>query len=97
MQTMPQPRPPPHLLTELAPEQFNVWRHHPVTRLVFDDYLDGLAFRIEVQVLNSWLAGNLKLLEEGEARGRLLAYRLLVQNLNLPSIREEFGLPGTAE
>jgi hypothetical protein len=97
MLTMPQPRPPPHLLTELAPEQFNVWRHHPVTRLVFDDYLEALAFRIEVQVLNGWLSGNLTLDLEQEARGRLLAYRLLVQNLNLPIIREEYGLPGTAE
>lgn len=90
-----QPRQPPHLLMELAPEQFNIWRHHPVTRLVFDDYLDALVWRIETQILNGWISGNLKLLEEGEARGRILAYRLLVQNLNLPVIREEFGLAGT--
>jgi hypothetical protein len=65
--------------------------------MVFDEYLEALAFRIETQVLNSWLRGNLKLVDEGEARGRLLAYRLLVQNLTLPGIREEFDLPGTPD
>lgn len=92
---MPLPLPP--LLKELQAEQFALWRHHPVTRLVFDDYLETLAWRIESQVLNSWLGGNLTLNAEQEARGRLIAYRLLAQGLNLSAIREEFGLPGVPD
>lgn len=87
----------PPLLPELRAEQFNLWRHHPVTRLVFDDYLESLTTLIELQVLNGWLSGNATLQAEQEARGRVIAHRLLIQNLNLSVIREHFGLPGVPD
>ena len=79
----------PTILTEIKPEQFNSWLHHPVTELVWD-YLGSMAWLIERQVVEGWIAGKQTLQSEQEARGRVIAYRLL-QNLKLDEVRNHFA------
>lgn len=81
----------PKLLDELAPEQFAAWRHHPVTKLVFDHYLVDFRANLERGILNSWLAAKLTLQAEQESKGHILASHM-VQGLTLDHIRTFYNL-----
>jgi hypothetical protein len=82
----------PKLLDELAPEQFAAWRHHPVTKLVFDHYLVDFRANLERGILNSWLAAKLTLQAEQESKGHILASHM-VQSLTLDHILTFYNMP----
>src|SRR5271155_2136315 len=65
----------PQILAELSPQQFQAWRHHPVTRLLLQDYLPAWRASRERQVLNAWLSGNTDLITQQVVRGQLLMAR----------------------
>ena len=81
----------PPLLAELAPEQFAQWRHHPVTKLVLDDYLPHFARAIEAQVLAGWKAGLLSLQVEQQARGYVQGAELM-SAVSIAQIRQFYGV-----
>ena len=77
------------LLAEMSDQQFQMWRHHPVTSLVLGflaDYAGGL----EKEVLTRWRSGSLRLGDEQEARGRVLALAE-VAALDVAAIRQFYG------
>jgi len=82
----------PQILGELAPEQFAAWRHHPVTKLVFDHYLVDFRANLERGILNSWLAAKLTLQAEQESKGYILASHM-VQGLTLDKILAFYNMP----
>ena len=82
---------PPAILAELSPEQFNLWRRHPVSALLLERYLPDFRAALERNALNAWLGGNLSLNAEQEARGYILTTHLL-ENLHVEQIREFYGL-----
>lgn len=81
----------PTLLWELSPEQWALWRRHPVTALLLDRYLPDMRAALERQVLNAWTSGQLSLNAEQEARGHLLASHM-VEGLTLDHVREFYGV-----
>lgn len=81
----------PDLLNELSPEQFALWRRHPVTQLVFDRYMGDFRFTMERDTIDTWMAGRLTLNLELEARGYLLTMHLL-QGLSLPMLKTFYGV-----
>ena len=89
-QTQAPVRPPPPLLAELSPQEFNQWRQHPVTRL-FHQFLADYQAALQDKLLASWRAGKLTLSAEGEARGRVLACEEMREN-RLDDVRALYGL-----
>ena len=83
---------PPAHLAELTPEQFSLWRHHPVTALVLGRFLPDYRTALERILLNLWLAGNLTLSQEQQFRGQLLATEF-VGNLDLATLRAFYEIP----
>ena len=81
----------PQLLRELSPEQWNLWRHHPVTELLLTRYLPEFRRGLERQTLNGWMAGMLSLANEQEARGYLLTAHM-IENLSLDHLRVFYGV-----
>jgi hypothetical protein len=73
-------------VTELTVEQFGQWRRHPVTELMFDRYISDFLRTLTEGVTESWLAGNLSLQVEQDARGYIHAMRHL-QGIRLPDLR----------
>jgi len=82
----------PAVLLEISPEQFNLWRRHPVSALLLERYLPDFRAALERNALNAWLGGNLSLTAEQEARGYILTTHLL-ENLRVDQVREFYGLP----
>ena len=81
----------PDLLAELTPEQWGLWRRHPITQLVLERYLPDFRMILERTVMDAWTGGKITLNAEQEARGRLLTTRF-VEELNLPTVREFYGV-----
>lgn len=86
----------PPLLRELTPEQWALWKRHPVTALVMERYLPDFRRSMEQQVLHNWLDGHLTLQLEQQARGYILgAY--LIEALSLQQVmgfyEEQTGAP----
>lgn len=55
-------------------EEFAFWKHHPVTKVVLQFAADYAA-AVEQDMVEQWRNGALKLTDEQERRGRVLAYR----------------------
>lgn len=77
----------PALMLELTADQFGLWRRHPVTELVLDRYFNDFLATLEHGVISSWLAGNLSLQVEQDARGYIHALRH-IQALRLGELRQ---------
>lgn len=82
---------PPHLLRELTPEQWALWKRHPVTALVFDQYLPHFRELLWAELLGQWLHDNLTLNTEQLKRGMVLMAGQM-ENLTLGHVRQSFGL-----
>jgi hypothetical protein len=78
-------------VAELAPEQFSLWRHHPITELILTQYLPHFAHAIEQQVIAGWKAGVLTLQVEQQARGYVMGAEL-ISNVSLAQIRQFYGV-----
>ena len=92
-QVQAQPQAPgiPELLADLSPQQFQAWRHHPVTHLLLGRFLpDFRASRLQ-ETTNAWIDGNLKLQDEQVLRGQILGCHF-VENLSLEQIRAFYGV-----
>jgi len=90
-QRAPDQREVPPLLHELSPEQWNLWRHHPITELLLTRYLPDFRRGLERQTINGWMAGLLSLANEQEARGYLLTAHM-IENLSLEHLRVFYGM-----
>ena len=85
------PRQAPPELAELTPEQWALWRQHPVSQLLLRRYLPDWRGALERQTLTGWVYGRLSLNAEQEARGYLLAINL-IEGLGLNQVREFYGI-----
>lgn len=56
---------------DFVPEQYGAWRSHPMTVFMFQFFSDK-ARDFEQELLKRWRHGNLKLIDEGEGRGRVM-------------------------
>ena len=84
------PTPPP-LLLELTPEQFNLWRNSPLSRL-FLTYLVHKAQDYQDLALAELLSDNgVNEIRQGELRGRVWCLQEL-QDLNLDDIKRLYGI-----
>ena len=81
--------PPPAGLVELTPEQWAMWRQHPVTR-VFHQFLRDYQQTVQQAVLGQWAKGA-SLADEREARGRWLAAGEMVE-LSLDAVKKAYGV-----
>lgn len=88
--------PHPPLLDELSPEQWAMWRRHPVTALVLERYLPDFRAELERATLDGWMSGQLTLAHEQQCRGHLLGARQM-ENLSLELIRVFYGMEGRAD
>lgn len=82
----------PAALAELTVEQWALWRHHPVSALLLERYMPDFRSALERDTLNAWLAGNLTLQGEQDARG-LIHCSQMIENLSLDQVRAFYGLP----
>jgi hypothetical protein len=83
-------------LSELSNEQWSLWLHHPITKVVLQRYLPDFRAALERQTLNAWTGGTLSLQAEQEARGYLLSI-FLVENLSLDQVRTFYGMDSYAD
>lgn len=67
-------------------QDFQLWRHHPVSE-VFLQYLRDYAGVLEREMMDRWKSGAVRLIDEQEARGRVVAC-IEVADLPYESIRE---------
>ena len=74
-------------VADLTPDQFQLWRHHPVSK-VFLQWVQDWAAAAEAQEMRRWISG-FGVLEE--ARGRILACRDMTE-ATLDSIRQFYGV-----
>ena len=74
-------------VAELTPDQFNLWRHHPVSR-VFLQWIQDWADRAGDKALALWLEGSPL---PDEIRGRILACRE-VSGAHVEQIRQFYGV-----
>jgi hypothetical protein len=81
----------PHLIQELSPDQFGLWRRHPVTELVLDQWIDDFLATMETGIMQAWLAGTLSLQVEQDARGYIHSLRHL-QRLKLADLCAFWGV-----
>lgn len=77
-------------LLELSPQQFQQWRHHPVSQ-VFLRFLADYRKQVERIAVDTWLAGRAPLEEQGFARGKIVACAEM-EELKLASVRMFYGL-----
>lgn len=80
----------PEILAELGPEQFALWRRHPVTDLVLR-FLADHAEASKRDMLDAWMNGALKLQDEQVLRGRVMLVGELA-DLSLVSIKTFYGV-----
>lgn len=71
-------------------QDYNNWKHHPVTK-VFREFLNDYRGAVKARMIEQWEAGALKLTEEQEARGRLMAIREII-DLEFEHIAGMYGL-----
>lgn len=86
----------PPLVQELSPQQFQQWRHHPVTHMLLQEYLPQWVEARKQQVIDAWLNGNQDLPSQNVVRGQIMAY-LAISTMTLADIRHFYGLPPVAE
>jgi hypothetical protein len=74
----------------ITPEQYNLWKNHPVT-LAMMEYYGDFAKSLTEHLLKQWLGDTLKLSEEHEIRGRV---NTLEEMINQPYhvMRQFYGL-----
>ena len=77
--------------SKLTPEQWALWRRHPISVLVLHHYLPDFRAALERQAMNGWMVGTLTLQAEQEARGYLLTAHM-VENLSLEAVRTFYGV-----
>jgi hypothetical protein len=77
-------------VTDIHPDQFGAWRAHPVTVFMFDFY-KAKAEAFEATLVERWRAGNLKLVDEQEGRGRVMTLTEITE-INWNSILSFYGL-----
>ena len=77
------------LLAELNPQQWALWRQHPVSKVLLRD-LGDYGRELRRRVLEDWEAGRLTLAEEQERRGRLGCLSDVL-GLSLDDVREFYG------
>lgn len=70
---------------EIAEADYKLWRHHPVTK-VWLQYIVDYSGVLEREAIARWKSGVLKLTEEQEMRGRVMAC-LEMADLSFESIR----------
>ena len=85
------PRLPP-LLHELSPEQWNLWKRHPVTALVLERYLPDFRASLERQILEAWLVNNVSLAQQESVKGHLLGAHQR-ETLTLDHLRSFYDMP----
>lgn len=69
---------------------YNNWKHHPVTKM-FREYLEDYRGAMTKRMVELWENGALKLSEEQEARGRMMAIREVI-DLEFIHIASMYGL-----
>lgn len=79
-------------LPELTEQQFQQWRHHPVSRMVLR-FLADRSQALEVVAVQRLKAGTLDGPLQGELRGRMLELDDCA-GIQLPAIREFYGVEG---
>ena len=75
-------------------EDFNLWRHHPVTALVLR-YLADYREALIVAHVAAWQAGNIDPTRDGEIRGRVISCGELAE-LKLDAIAQFYDWPLSA-
>lgn len=80
------------LARELTEQQFQLWRHQPISRLLFR-FLADRQEALGRNMLERWMARSLKLVDEEEARGRALESEE-VRSISLATIRNFYGIEG---
>ena len=70
---------------------FNVWKHHPVSK-VYLKYLEDYASLLGREFLDRWIAGAITADSEKELRGRILTLADLVE-LKFESIEKFYQKP----
>lgn len=83
------------LAQELKAVEYQEWRHHPVTKC-FLLYLAHHSLSFQREALDRWRAGNLKLVEEQELRGRIATLEELCA-LDLGDIQRFYGKQSAPE
>ena len=86
-----EPRQVPGELAEVSPNQWALWRNHPLSVIFFRKYLPDFRRALERQTMDRWIGGGLSLAFEQEARGYLLAINLL-ENGGLDDVRQFYGM-----
>ena len=81
------PQSPPEILAGLSAEQFNLWRHQPVT-LLFLRWVNDYANAVERSATATWLSGHPI---PDEARGRVLTCREMAK-ANFEAISMFYGV-----
>lgn len=78
-------------VADLSPDQVNLWRHHPVSK-VFLQWVSDYADQLERASMAQWLSGG-SLEGMGERRGRILACRETA-TAGIDAIRKFYGVSG---
>ena len=79
----------PLVVNGITEEQFNMWRHQPVTEMLFK-FLEDRRLVIKASLLDRWETGALTLMDEKEMRGRIMESREL-DELRLPAIAQFYS------
>lgn len=81
----------PTLARELTSQQYQAWRHHPVTLMLLRDFLPAWRRARGQQALNAWIDGGLTLTQEQVVRGQIMGCFFL-ENLTLTEIQQFYGI-----
>ncbi len=76
---------------DVTEQDFNLWRHHPVTALVLR-YLADYREALIVDHVAAWQAGNLDPTRDAEIRGRVISCAELAE-LKLDAIAQFYDWP----
>lgn len=77
-------------LDQIKSDDFNRWKHHPVSK-VYLQFLRDFSAQLVSHIHDEWLSGKLSLLDEKEARGRVLLLNELAE-LKFVSIQSFYGV-----
>src|SRR5271168_1350448 len=76
----------PQILAELSPQQFQAWRHHPVTQLLLQDYLPAWRAARGKELLNAILGGSADVPTQQRVRGEILM-AIGIEDISLETLR----------
>ena len=65
-------------LNQISAEDYAMWRHHPVSKIVIQ-YITDFAAVLEREALDRWRSGSLRFTDEQEMRGRVLTCKELAE------------------